>query len=54
MLLVGVFFIVFNTYMVRYLNSNIVLALDVAIWFGGLWMCGKWRRRRINLNEKQR
>jgi UDP-N-acetylmuramyl pentapeptide phosphotransferase/UDP-N-acetylglucosamine-1-phosphate transferase len=46
-LLVDLFFIVFNIYMVRYWDSNVVLVADVAFWFVGLWALGKMRRRRI-------
>jgi len=52
-------FVVFNMCMVRFVynNQNVVALLDVSLWFGGLWLLSKVRRRRLTnrqlkLNEE--
>ena len=37
-LLIGFGFAVFNMYMIRHVNINIVLLCDVVLWFVGLWL----------------
>jgi UDP-N-acetylmuramyl pentapeptide phosphotransferase/UDP-N-acetylglucosamine-1-phosphate transferase len=44
-LLIAFGYIVFNMCFVRFVlnNNNIVLLLDLILWFGGLWLFGKVR-----------
>ena len=48
-------FIVFNMCMVKYVynNNTLILLLDVALWFFGLWLFGRVKRRRINSELKE-
>jgi UDP-N-acetylmuramyl pentapeptide phosphotransferase/UDP-N-acetylglucosamine-1-phosphate transferase len=54
MLVVGALFIIFNTYMVRYMNGNLVVLSDLVLWFVGLWLCGKYRTKKKQLNDEKK
>ena len=43
-------FIVFNMCFARFVlnDQNLILLLDVALWFGGLWLLGKIRHPRLH------
>jgi UDP-N-acetylmuramyl pentapeptide phosphotransferase/UDP-N-acetylglucosamine-1-phosphate transferase len=44
-LLVSLLFIVFNVYLARYMDKNLLLALNIVIWFAGLWLFGKIKKK---------
>jgi len=51
----SLFFVVFNMCFVRFIinNQTLVLFVDMALWFGGLWILGRIRHFRQQTKEKE-
>jgi UDP-N-acetylmuramyl pentapeptide phosphotransferase/UDP-N-acetylglucosamine-1-phosphate transferase len=53
-LAVALVFVMFNIYMVRYFNSNIVMVMDAGLWFVGLWVMGKVGRILVQFKRRRK